>query len=161
MDTSVLEMLNEIKLICEDNEDNKKILNGQISRLTLDGAVYDCYITKRFILFAVPEEGKDPRYKLSFCINNYKIEDVAFYTNIMTLYIYDNLDIYTDHFIDKKTYTAVFGDDAYILYKQQLHEKNGATECPVCQKVVLKELFVPELGYCAFCEEEIPSSTFH
>ena len=101
-------------------------------------------------------------YELSFSINNYRISKIADITYVLTLYLYDDLSIIQDNFLSQKEQSFYFGDEAYQKFEDYVHEKNGVVKCPVCDRIVLKEIFIEEKGFCKICDElELPSSTFH
>lgn len=130
--------------------------------LTEDGIVkeYDCVINKYCILIA---KSTDPiKYEISFSINKYQISKIASITHILTLYLYDDLFVIQDNFLSQKEQSFYFGDEAYQKFEEHVHEKNGVIKCPVCERIVLKEIFIQEKGFCKICDElELPSETFH
>lgn len=142
---SIEETLKDILQILE--EDAK--IDGKIIKMTLDNTEYWCYVNVYFILIAFsPEE-----YQLSFTINNYEIENVAYLTHILSLYLQEDLHIYKDNFIDLKNEKMYFGTDAYTAYENHVHDKNGFIQCEFCEKYVPKSIYNAEKMYCKVCEE--------
>ena len=149
--------------VCQDLLTTMKI-ESIIAPITLTeegiSKEYNCLINQYCILIA---KSTDPlRYEISFSINRYKISKVASITHILSLYLYDDLYIIQDNFLALKEQSYYFGEDAYQKFEEHVHEKNGVIKCPVCERIVLKEIFIEEKGYCKICDElEIPDQTFH
>lgn len=122
-----------------------------------DGKLHPALVTTFFILLYM-----DGQYFLSFTINKYKIEMVAYYSHILTLLLYDNLGIYPDSYVDTNDGHLYFGDLAYEKYKEKIHEKHGVVSCPVCDRLVPKEIIEEDTGFCKMCSEyAIPNMKFH
>lgn len=128
--------------------DNEKI-NSSIATITVDEVEYPCFISPMFILFYDDRTGS---YNLSFGINKYKIKQVAHYTYMLSLFFYDTIDIFDDHFLDTKSNNLYFGDTAYEKYEQQMYSKNGMCKCPICDRVVYNSMMIDK-GYCKTCED--------
>lgn len=129
-----------------------------VEKIILDSKETDALITSSFILF----KQNDNMYFVSFNINKHDIQQIAMYTNLLTLYLYDQLYIYHDCFIDSTSGEISFAADAYKKMDSVIHKKYGTTKCPLCQRVVPKNIMNDELGYCNLCKDlDIPNATFH
>jgi len=159
----IKENLKEAMNICEVVERGKEDLQGKIVPIKFNGAEYQCYFTKRFILLAVPpkDEQTDVQYLLSFTVNNYNIQDVAWYTHILSLYFQSQLSIHEDNYIDEKNKKFYFGPTAYTKFEEQIHTDRGFVKCPVCERYVPRSIIDEQTGYCKICGIDLPNSTFH
>lgn len=102
------------------------------------------------------------KYYVSFRISDHKIERVAYFSHVLTLIYQDDLIIYHDNFIEKKTALLHFDDAAYEKYEEYIHALNGMIQCKCCDNVIPKEMFIIEKGYCKICEEHVfPHITLH
>ena len=128
---------------------NKEKVKFNITEIIIEDEEYPCLACPMFILFY---DKSTSFYNLSFSINKYRIKQVAYYTNLLTLFFYDLLDISDDHYLDLKEKTLFFGDTAYEKYEKQMYAKNDMCKCPVCDSVVYNNM-MNENGYCKTCEE--------
>jgi hypothetical protein len=136
-------------------EEDFKVAISEISLVS--GKSMPSLITPYFVLMFDGE-----KYLLSFTINKYKIEMVAYYSHILTLLLYDNVLVFYDSYVDVKTGQLHFGDNAYEEFKKSIHEKHGVSVCPVCDRPVPKQYINEKTGYCLMCEQEtIPNMKFH
>jgi hypothetical protein len=111
--------------------------------------------------FALIDYDKETFY-LSFCLNYSTFYDVAFMAHILTLYLGDKLQIYTEHFIDIKDGTMYFGNNAHEKNIEVINTRKGLRYCMLCDKSLPKEMFAPDDLYCMICTKLIlPNVSFH
>jgi hypothetical protein len=116
------------------------------------------YVTPKFLLQVFDDE----HATVSFTINSYKIQQVAYLMHTLTLFFYDTIKVIEDNFVDTKNEEIYYGSEAYTRFQEHVHTKNGYTRCPICEKLASKEFWLPEKGYCKVCElEVIPTMSFH
>ena len=102
------------------------------------------------------------KYTLSFRINNHKMEDIAYYTHILTLIYQGELYITADNYIDKETSKMYMGDAAYLKYNDVVDMEAGVVYCEYCECKVPVEYYYKEKGYCTRCEKLIiPNIKLH
>lgn len=164
MDDHLFDVLKEIQSLCEINDICKQELCGVIVKTNTEHESQWCYRTNLFMLLASPseEDEEEDEYHLSFSINNYTVQSVAYYTHLITLVCGTALLIDDDHFVDHKNQTVLFGTNAYNKFEEYVHEQKGFVKCPLCERYVPKDIFYPEKGYCKICEDvELPVTVFH
>lgn len=116
------------------------------------------YVTPKFLLQVFDLE----HATVSFTINSYKIQQVAFLMHTLTLIFYDTIKVIEDNFVDVASEEIFYGTEAYAKFQTYVETKNGYNRCPICEKLASKDFWMPEKGYCKVCEEEkIPNMIFH
>lgn len=122
-----------------------------------EGKLFPAYVCPFFVLIYSQD-----KYYISFTINKYKIETVSYYTHILTLLLYDKLQVWADNWVDIASGLMYFGEHAYAKYEEHDMKSHGVTKCPVCEKIIPESFMDKEKGYCKICEKMvIPNATFH
>jgi hypothetical protein len=104
----------------------------------------------------------DDEFYLSFCLNSSTLFDACAYTQSLIPLLQDKLIPYIDHYVDVENGYMYFGDVAHTKYKEMLNTLKGLKQCPVCDRVLPKELYKTDTGICSICENiTLKKATYH